>query len=159
MKITALEEYGLRCMVLLTRCGPGETLALSDFKMREGLSMPYAAKLLMILKKSGLVKAVRGRKGGYALAKPAERIALKEIFDALGEPSFSPSHCERHTGTFDICVHEGDCRVRDIWQSFGSFIDQVLDRISLADAAQGKLKILDNVSMSVESGERVSSRG
>lgn len=152
MKITALEEYGFRCMLRLAQCGPGETLTLPDFKLQEGISIPYAAKLLMILKKAGLVSAVRGRNGGYALAEPADKIVLKEIFDALGEPAFSPSHCERHTGLYQVCVHEGDCRVRDIWQSFGSFIDQLLERITLADVAEGRLKIFENVSFTVENG-------
>jgi Rrf2 family protein len=148
MKITALEEYGMRCMVLLATCEPDETLTLPDFKLREGLSVPYAAKLLMILKRAGLVKAVRGRKGGYALSRPADKIALKDIFDSLGEPAFSPTHCERHTGLLEICVHEGDCKVRDIWKSFGGIIDQLLDKITLADVAGGHLGILESFSLS-----------
>jgi Rrf2 family protein len=143
MKITALEEYGMRCMVLLARCKPGQTMTLPDFKSREGLSIPYAAKLLMILKKAELVKAIRGRNGGYALSRPADKIVLKEIFDALGEPAFTSAHCEKHTGIFDICVHADDCKVRDIWKTFGNFIDQILDRITLADVVDGKLGILD----------------
>ena len=142
MKITALEEYGMRCMVLLARCGRDETMTLPDFRIKEGLSIPYAAKLLMILKRAGLVKAVRGRNGGYALSRPAEEIVLKDIFEALGEPAFSSAHCEKHTGIFEICVHAGDCKVRDIWKTFGNFIDQILDKNTLADVVDGKLRIL-----------------
>jgi Rrf2 family protein len=154
MKITALEEYGMRCMVLLARCGPGETMTLPDFKIREGLSIPYAAKLLMILKRAGLVKAIRGRNGGYALARPADKIVLKDVFNALGEPVYSQTHCERHTGIFEICVHADDCKVRDIWKTFGNFIDQILDKISLADVVDGKLGILDAFKISSGNGSR-----
>jgi Rrf2 family protein len=156
MKITALEEYGMRCMVLLARCGPDETMTLPEFKSQEGLSIPYAAKLLMILKKAGLVKANRGRNGGYALSRPANQIVLKEIFDALGEPAFSAGHCEKHTGIFDICVHTNDCKVRDIWKSFGNFIDQILDKITLADIVDGKLGILDKFNLSSGNGGQTS---
>jgi Rrf2 family protein len=157
MKITALEEYGMRCMVLLARSGPSEIMTLPDFKIREGLSIPYAAKLLMILKRAGLVKAVRGRNGGYALSRPAEKIVLKDIFDALGEPAFSSAHCERHTGIFEICVHAGDCKVRDIWRTFGNFIDQILDKITLADVVEGKLGILDAFKISSGNGKQTGS--
>jgi len=154
MKITALEEYGMRCMVLLARCGRDETMTLPDFRIKEGLSIPYAAKLLMILKRAGLVKAVRGRNGGYALSRPAEEIVLKDIFEALGEPAFSSAHCEKHTGIFEICVHAGDCKVRDIWKTFGNFIDQILDKNTLADVVDGKLRILDAFKVSSGNGSR-----
>ncbi len=153
MKITALEEYGFRCMLLLTRCVPGETLTLPEFNSKEGLSVPYAAKLLLILKRAGLVKAARGRNGGYALARPADKIMLKEILDALGEPAFSSSHCGKHSGQFDICVHQGDCQVRTIWKSFDNFIGQVLGNITLADMASGKMNILDTLRVTTADGE------
>ncbi len=152
MKITALEEYGLRCMLLLAGCGPNETLTLPEFEIKEGLSIPYAAKLLMILKRAGLVKAVRGRNGGYALARPAEKILLKEILDALGKPAFSSSHCGRHTGQLDICVHQADCQVRIIWKSFDDLIGRILGNITLADVVTGKLEILDTIQAATGNG-------
>ena len=66
MKVSALEEYGIRCMVLLAR-QEGGSLTLPEISEAEGLSISYAGKLLNILKKAGLVKSVRGRLGGYAL--------------------------------------------------------------------------------------------
>ena len=147
MKITALEEYGLRCMLLLARSN-GNTLTLPDFSQGEGLSIPYAGKLLMILKKSGLVKAVRGRNGGYTLSRQADKIYLNEIFNALGEPVFSPSHCQKFSGEEEICVHKGDCSVRDIWKGFGGLIGTVLERITLADIVSGNLEIIKQMQLS-----------
>ena len=137
MKVTALEEYGLRCMVLLARSGEDHPLTLPEFSSREGVSIPYAGKLLMILKKSGLVMAVRGRNGGYALASPPEEITLKQIFDALGHPVFSVNHCERFSGEGEVCVHTEDCSVRGVWQTFEGFIESYLRRVTLADLASG----------------------
>jgi len=157
MKITALEEYGIRCMLLLAQGGPQETLTLTDFNVKEGLSIPYAGKLLMLLKRAGLVRAVRGRRGGYQLSRSPETIMLREIFEALGEPAFSPSHCSKHTGLREICVHAGDCRVLDIWKTFDSFIGQIMDKITLADVASGKLEIL--IGMPVTGGRAISRGG
>ncbi|HBZ00912.1 MAG TPA: transcriptional regulator [candidate division Zixibacteria bacterium] len=153
MKISAIEEYGIRCMLLLARRNADETLTLPEFELREGLSIPYAAKLLMILKRAGLVKAARGRKGGYMLARAPEQIPLKEILDALGEPVFSSSHCGRHSGQLDICVHHDDCQVRVIWKSFDNFISQILTGITLADVASGNLDFLQNAQITTGNGK------
>ncbi len=139
MKITALEEYGFRCMLLLARRGYQASLTLPDFAESEGLSVPYAGKLLTILRKAGLVKAVRGRNGGYVLTKMPEDIRLKEIFDALGDPVYSPAHCDRFARENEACVHNDDCTVRHIWKSFEGFIGDMLSRVSLADVALGDI--------------------
>jgi Rrf2 family protein len=141
MKITALEEYGFRCMLLLARSGQNVSMTLPAFARSEGLSVPYAGKLLMILKKAGLVMASRGRNGGYLLTKMPEDIRLKEIFDALGDPVYSPAHCDRFTGENDTCVHDDDCTVRHIWKSFDGFIGNMLSRVSLADIAAGDIDL------------------
>jgi len=146
MRITALEEYGLRCMLLLAR-NDDVPLTLVDFGERESLSIPYAGKLLMILRKAGLVTAVRGRKGGYKLTRKPEKILLKEIFDALGEPVFSPSHCHKFSGSEDDCIHREDCSVRTIWQKFGGLIGNVLARVTLDDLASGRFDLISSKEM------------
>lgn len=145
MKITALEEYGFRCMLLLAKSGQGTSLTLTEFADHERLSIPYAAKLLTLLKKAGLVKSVRGRNGGYALARSAQSILLKEIFDSLGDPVFSPEHCDRYTGNEEFCVHTDDCSVRHIWMSFDGFISSMLSRITLAEVASGEVDLFHTV--------------
>ncbi|MEW5923258.1 MAG: Rrf2 family transcriptional regulator [Candidatus Zixiibacteriota bacterium] len=144
MKVTALEEYGLRCMLLFVEKGNGTPLTIPEISSTEKLSIPYAGKLLMILKQAGLVKAVRGRKGGYILSKPAQQIPLREIFSALGEPFFGNHHCGRYTGESDVCVHDDDCRVRQMWSTFDRFINGILGKVTLADLANGKLDFLES---------------
>ena len=150
MKVTALEEYGLRCMVLLARSGEEHPMTLPEFSSKEGVSVPYAGKLLMILKKSGLVKAVRGRNGGYALAISPVEITLKQIFDALGHPVFSANHCERFSGEGEACVHTEDCSVRGVWRTFEEFIESFLKRVTLADLASGDAELLQNIGIEIQ---------
>ncbi len=69
MKITALEEYGLRCMIALAQNWPEKSMTMPEISAKEGLSIPYVGKLLMLLKRAGLVKALRGRNGGFTLAE------------------------------------------------------------------------------------------
>ncbi len=136
MKITALEEYGLRCMVLLARNGGKNMLTIPEIGQFEGLSVPYTGKLLMLLKKADLVTAERGRRGGYFLARPANEITLKDIFGALGDPVFGSAHCNRYgTGSDNgnNCLHEDCCSIRTVWDSFHRLIGDYLERLTLAD--------------------------
>jgi Rrf2 family iron-sulfur cluster assembly transcriptional regulator len=152
MKVTAIEEYGLRCMVLLARNWDNGSITLPEFAASENVSVPYAGKLMMILRKSGLVKAVRGRKGGYALARNPELIKLKEIFEVLGKPVFSADHCERFTGEKEICIHTEDCTVRGIWQVFEGFIGSFLEKVTLAELASGDSDFLKKSGLKIGFG-------
>src|SRR5262245_47549595 len=71
MKISSQEEYGLRCLLRLARAEDGQ-LSIADIAAGEGLSVPYVAKLLTVLRQGGLIDSVRGRAGGYHLAQPPE---------------------------------------------------------------------------------------
>jgi len=151
MKITALEEYGIRCMLLLAKGGSDRPLTIAEIGSKEGLSIPYAGKLMMILKHGGLVKAVRGRRGGYILARAPQAILLKEVFDSLGEPVYSLRHCQRYTGERENCVHTSDCNVRVMWSAFNRYIGGMLEKISLADMLNGNFNNLANKNLKLAS--------
>ena len=83
MKLSANEEYGLRCLVRLGYTGLGGSLTIPEISHAEGVSPAYAAKILRVLRTGGFVKAARGKEGGYALARPAEAIVIGEVIDTL----------------------------------------------------------------------------
>ena len=86
MKISAQEEYGLRCLLQLARAeAVGESLTLAQIAEREGISVANAGKLMWILNKAGLVQSQRGTKGGYHLARPASEIHLNEVIRVLDD--------------------------------------------------------------------------
>jgi Rrf2 family protein len=150
MKVTALEEYGLRCMVLLARKNASDGPApLTEIAQQEGVSVAYAGKLLAILKKAGLVSAVRGRHGGYALTRPSSEITLKEIFAALGEPVYSAAHCSKFTGIDCTCVHIAGCSVRNVWRGFDRFIGRLLDKITLAEILESSYDMSETYNLSL----------
>ncbi|UCD18382.1 MAG: Rrf2 family transcriptional regulator [Candidatus Zixiibacteriota bacterium] len=144
MKVTALEEYGLRCMLLFAGNDNRAPLTLPKISTAEGLSLPYAGKLLMILKKAGLVRAVRGRNGGYSLTKPAHEITLQEILAALGNSLHGSHHCDRFSVNNEDCIHTGNCVIGGIWSTFDNYIQGMLANITLADIALGKFGLQNN---------------
>ena len=140
MKITSQEEYGLRCLLRLARAGSGSA-TLPEIASAEGLSVAYVAK--MMAAPAGppkIVDSVRGRSGGYRLAKPAEEIGLGSLLLVLGEPLYDdPGYCERHPGiSEDGCVHRGSCSLRGLWQTLETWMRGALDRITLADLVRNE---------------------
>jgi Rrf2 family protein len=149
MKITAQEEYGLRCLLRLAQAEQGQSLTLPEVAAAEGLSVPYAAKLLSVLRQAGLIESVRGRSGGYRLSRPPASIGLGSLLLVLGEPLFDePNYCERHPGTasgVNSCVHHGGCSLRALWLTLEQWIRGTLDQITVADLLQSEGRIAELV--------------
>ena len=91
MKVTALEEYGLRCMIQVAGSGVDSPLTVHEIGAREGLSGAYVAKLMNLLRDAGLVDSVRGRSGGYYITRPPEAVSISDILAALAGTSSRPT--------------------------------------------------------------------
>jgi Rrf2 family iron-sulfur cluster assembly transcriptional regulator len=137
MRITALESYGLRCLLALARKGPEGQLTIPDIARAEGLSIPYTSKLLSILRKSGLITSVRGRGGGFCIARPPDQITLNDVLTALGGPLIEPDHCSRHSGQLEECVRAERCSIHDLLGDLASYVSSFLTQTTLQS-------ILDN---------------
>ena len=131
MKISAQEEYGLRCLVQLATLNQDESLTLPQIATREGISAANAGKLMWLLNKAGFVSATRGTKGGYSLARPSSEIYLNEVIKVLDEDEIG-NHCESYTGILDSCVHKGDCGIRPVIVGLHEIVENALSQITLA---------------------------
>ena len=131
MKVSAQEEYGLRCLLQLARLDEGEFLTLGQMAEREGISQANAGKLMWLLNKAGLVASSRGTKGGYRLARPASEIRLSEIIKVLDEDAVE-GHCKSYPGVLDACVHTGDCGIRSVLVNVHEIVAHALSGITLA---------------------------
>lgn len=131
MKISAQEEYGLRCLLQLALLDEGEFLTLAQIAEREGISVANAGKLLWILNKAGLVASIRGTKGGYRLSRPPSEVRLNEIIKVLNEDVLE-SHCKSYTGILDECIHTGDCGIRPVIVGLHEIVENALASITLA---------------------------
>jgi Rrf2 family iron-sulfur cluster assembly transcriptional regulator len=132
MKLSAQEEYGLRCLLQLARAQTTkDSLTLSQIAGQEGISSANAGKLMWILTKAGLVQSTRGTKGGYVLARPASEIRLNQVIRVLeGEPA--ESHCKSYAGVLDACIHTGDCGIRPVIVELHQIVDNALAEITLS---------------------------
>jgi Rrf2 family protein len=148
MKITAQEEYGLRCLVRLAQAEGGHSLTIPEIASAEGLSAPYVGKLLAVLRQAHLIDSVRGRAGGYRLSCSPAEITLGAVLLVLGEPLFDdPGYCQRHAGseTDGNCVHHGSCSLRALWGTLEHWMRRALDQITLADLLQNEVDLSELV--------------
>jgi Rrf2 family protein len=132
MKLSAQEEYGLRCLLRVASAGP-DSIAISSIAEAEGLSVPYVGKLMSVLRDNHFVESVRGQAGGYVLGRPAQEIAVADVLESLGGRLFQPGFCDDFTGLNKLCTHSIDCSIRSLWRTVQNAVDLVLAGITLKD--------------------------
>jgi len=133
MKITAQEEYGVRLLLRVARCRDRNGMSIPQLSEAEGITAAYAAKIARKLRMEGYLNSTPGNKGGYVLARPAAAINMNEVLKTLGGPLFNKSFCGGHAGALKLCTNSVDCSVRSLWQIIQLSVDQLLDKVTLAD--------------------------
>lgn len=131
MKISRLEEYGLRCALQLAQHA-GQSMQVEEIATLEGLSKAYVAKIMSPLRRAGLVLSVRGVRGGYLLTRPPEAITLTEVLFALEATEVDEGFCRTHRGHCPRCVHMPDCGIRAMWLLVTEQAYHALSHITLA---------------------------
>ncbi len=145
MKITAQEEYGLRCLLQLARTPQHQVVSVKEIATKEGMSSAYVEKLLRVLAKAGLVHSARGIKGGYALNRSAASITLGEVVRALGTVETTNHICSVFTGNKDACVHFSDCGIRSVWSGLTTYIQNFLDHTTLASLLENEYTVSEGI--------------
>ena len=133
MKLSSHEEYGLRCLLQVARHDSNGGATLPEISRREGISTPYVAKLMRMLRQGGFVKAARGKIGGYTLAVSPDQITIGDVLTILGGRMYEDDFCQNHSGTELSCSHSTDCSIRSLWRALQGAIDTVLRTTTLRD--------------------------
>ena len=92
MKLSTKGRYGLRALIDLAQYSENEPVSITSISDRQDISERYLEQLMAMLKKSGLVKSVRGAGGGYVLAKKMNEISVGDVLRAL-EGNLDPVAC------------------------------------------------------------------
>jgi Rrf2 family protein len=132
MRLTAQEEYGLRCLLQVARVQEGSMTA-PGIAEREGVSQAHVHKLMRLLRRGGLVKSVRGRKGCYQLARPPDQINVGAVLACLGDSLYSTDFCGQHRGVERTCVRNDDCSIRSLWIAVDRAVQRALQSTKLSD--------------------------
>ncbi len=131
LRLTTRIDYGVRALVRLGEIGQGNVLTAAEISQKEGIPIQFLEQILVTLRRSGLIRSVRGPGGGYTLSKPASQLTLKEIFDVL-EGSTALIRCLDPL-SLEHCEREGSCTARLLFQKMQDQLDTLLKETSLED--------------------------
>ena len=129
MKLSTRTRYGMRAIIELAQYEGTRPLQLKTIAERQEISIKYLEQLMGLLRSAGLVRSVRGSKGGYALGRPQDQIKVSDVFRCL-EGTVTTTECVEDK---DVCQRSADCVARELWMEVEAAIHQVLDSITLAD--------------------------
>ena len=137
MKLSSKARYAVMAMVDLACHGGGQPVPLSDIAARQEISLCYLEQLFAKLRRSGIVKSVRGPGGGYLLAHGRDDTRIADIIVAVDEPL----HAVRCTpGAVLGC--RGDrsrCLTHDLWEELSNQIRLYLCSVSLGDVCEKRV--------------------
>ena len=132
MLISSKGRYALRLMIFIAAFGDDEgKIALREVAERESISLKYLEQLVRPLMAAGLLRSVRGKGGGYMLARPSSDISAGEILRAA-EGSTAAVACDWLEGS---CGRADLCSTVKFWTGLEAAIDAYVDGVSLADLA------------------------
>ena len=91
VKLSVKSDYAMRAVLDLARAHPsGEVQRVEDIAGRHGIPANYLVQILLELKARGLVRSVRGKEGGYRLAKPPAEITFGDVLRGITATKGSP---------------------------------------------------------------------
>jgi Rrf2 family protein len=127
VKISRLEEESIRLVVTLAKRGGRATLP--ELALAERMTEALTAKIMGRLRKGGIIRALRGRSGGYALIPSPDTLTVAAIIRALGLSVFEG--CASYKDKSTPCPHTADCSLRPMWNHVSSAVTDTLDRITV----------------------------
>ena len=135
MRVSAKADYAVRAAVELAAAGEGEPVKGERLATSQDIPLQFLEHILLELKHQGLVRARRGAKGGYWLARPADEVTVADVVRAVEGPianvqSMPPETIE-YAGNAET--------LRDVWIAVRANIRSVLERVTLADLVAGEL--------------------
>lgn len=129
MRLSPAAELAIQgACTLAENFGQGPTTLAEICEMRS-LSREYLAKVFSLLARVNIVTPIRGKKGGYVLARDPKDVSLLQIIEAvegvqaLNLCQFDPPKCD----------NAGSCKVQPVWEELQEIFTEKLSSISLAD--------------------------
>ena len=134
MKLSTRSRYGVRLMIALAAAGVDKSVFLKDIAASEDISEKYLSLIVIPLRAAGLLRSIRGARGGYALAREPKDISLRDIVEAVdGETCLV--NCVKNP---DICKRASICPTRDTWTELGNTIKEAMSGVTLAHLVAGQ---------------------
>ena len=129
MKLSTRARYGTRALLDLALHQSNELVQLKDIALRQNISLHYLEHLITPLIGAGILRSVRGARGGVQLVKHPSEVKLSEVIQLL-EGSITPVECVDNP---ESCPRSNLCVVRDVWSDLKKAVGGVLESTTLQD--------------------------
>ena len=133
MQISTKGRYGLRMMTDLAVYYDQGLVPLKEIAARQEISEKYLEVLVKVLVRNGFLVGVRGKGGGYRLAKSPDECTAADIL-ALTEGSLAPVSCLEQDAP--SCHRAAECRTLPLWKGLDDVIQNYLSQFTIADLAK-----------------------
>jgi Rrf2 family protein len=134
VRVTAKVDYAVRAAVELAAAGDGPVKG-ERIAEAQGIPLKFLENILLELKHAGLVQSQRGAEGGYWLARPPAEIALAEVIRAVEGPIANVRGERPEQVEYDGAAEQ----LREVWIAVRANLRAVLERVTVADVAAGRL--------------------
>jgi len=127
-------RYALRALYALAADEARGPVLIAELAEREKIPRKFLEAILLELKNAGVLRSKKGKGGGYALARPSERITIGEVVRIIDGP-LAPIPCasERNFVRCEECTDETTCGTRQVMKKVRDAIAAILDTTTLAD--------------------------
>ncbi|MEW6172871.1 MAG: Rrf2 family transcriptional regulator [Bacillota bacterium] len=141
MKLSTRVRYGVRALMDIAEHSAAGPVSLKDVARRQLISEQYLEQLILPLKGAGMVRSVRGARGGFQLNKGASDILMSEIVEILGGKTVLTDclHDEQ------VCLRVDCCAARDLWREANKAFWSVLSSVTLVDMLHRQQAKLEEV--------------
>ncbi len=135
MHVTAKADYAVRAVIELADSSQEAPRKVDDIATAQKIPVSFLENILTQLRSAGVVRSQRGPEGGYWLARPADEVNLAQVIRAVEGPLVGirgqrPEEIE-YVGSAES--------LRDVWIALRANLRKVLEKVTVADVAEGRL--------------------
>lgn len=127
MRLSTRAHYAVRAVLDLALHSTHGPVAIQEIARRQAISSSYLEQLFVKLRRGQIIRSVRGARGGYQLARPADQVHLADIIELVDEP-LEPVACL--DGQKD-CARASHCITQNIWRRLGNHIRTFLSSVTV----------------------------
>jgi Rrf2 family protein len=135
VRISAKSDYAVRAMAELAVAPTGQAVKAETIAAAQDIPLNFLLGILRELRNAHLVRSQRGRDGGYVLSRPASQIALADVIRAVDGPLANV----RDLSLQDLSYPGAATALREVWMAVRGSLREVLEHVSVAELATGRL--------------------
>jgi Rrf2 family protein len=135
VRISAKSDYAVRAMAELAAAGAQDAVKAEQIALAQDIPLNFLLGILRELRNSHLVRSQRGREGGYVLSRPASEITLADVIRAVDGPLANV----RDLSLTELSYPGAAVALRDVWMAVRGSLREVLENVTVADLASGRL--------------------